>query len=139
MSKKKYTLTLNERQAEVLVAALDFYSRIGIGQFEELVHVYEGAQMGLGDATSGAKLQAAKRYIEDAKHELTGFPANASHSILNPKVNDTFRVAYDIQKVVRHRLAWDKSPDGGTGVWFDKPDQTSKAEPLATIASEKSA
>ncbi len=135
MPKKTYTLTLNERQAEVVAAALDLYARIGIGQFEEIVSIYEGAQMGLGKTTDAGKLHAAKRFVEDAKHELTGFPANASHGIMSDKVNDTFRVAYDIGKVLRHRLAWDRSPEGGYGVHFDKPDRIGK-EPLPTLKSE---
>ena len=38
---KTYTLTLSEEQAQLLVKALDLYSRIGIGQFEEILDVYD--------------------------------------------------------------------------------------------------
>ena len=41
MSKKTYTLTMSEEQAQVAVRALDLYTRIGIGQFEEAFRVYD--------------------------------------------------------------------------------------------------
>jgi hypothetical protein len=125
-SESKYTLTLNEDQARILIRALDLYSRIGIGQFEEVAQVYD----------RGLKLDLPTRDrirvgLNIAKAEA-GHPVNGSYGIHNAKVDDEFRVAYDLQKVVRHRLAWDRQPQGGLGVDFDTPDQ-SGSQPLATI------
>lgn len=119
----KYNLTLNQRQAEIVAAALDLYARIGIGQFEEILTIYDA---GMGFQTPPNKAIAAKRSLEDAKFEMTGFHPNASHGIPSPAVNDTFKVAFDICKVVKHRLAWDHNPNGGMGVNYDTPDALSK-------------
>jgi len=125
-SETKYTLTLNEEQARILIRALDLYSRIGIGQFEEVAQVYDrGLKL---DLTTRDRIRAG---LNIAKVEA-GHPVNGSYGIHNEKVDDEFRVAYDLQKVVRHRLAWDHQPQGGMGVHFDTPDQ-SGSQPLATI------
>jgi hypothetical protein len=131
---KEYVLRLNERQAEIVSRALDLYSRIGIGQFEEIVTIYEASQWDAENPPTSGKVQEARRYVQDAKFALTGFQTNASHSIVSEKVNDAFRVAWDVCKVIRHRIAWDKSPGGGHGVNFDEPYQTSK-EALPKIES----
>jgi hypothetical protein len=123
---KNYTLNLNERQAQVVAAALDLYARIGIGQFEEVLQVYDpGAKLDIKTrGRIGSGLRIAK--------EEAGNPANGSHSIVNPVVEDQFRVAYDVRQVIRHKLALDRKPEGGMGVDFDTPHQTGK-EPLAAI------
>lgn len=35
-------------------------------------------------------------------------------------------IAHDIHDVIRHQLAWDRNPEGGFTVDFDKPYQESK-------------
>ena len=40
MTEKTYNLTLTEKQATVLTRALDLFSRIGIGQFEEVINIF---------------------------------------------------------------------------------------------------
>jgi len=48
------------------------------------------------------------------------------------KIHDVFRIAWDLQQVIRHRLAWDRNPKGGIQVSFDDPLKSSR-EPLASI------
>jgi hypothetical protein len=123
---KSFKLTLNEKQAHVVRAALDLYARVGIGQFEEVLQVYD---------------PAAKMDIELRNHIRAGLvlakaeaghPANGSYGIVNPLVDDDFRVAYDVQQVIRHTLARDRKPEGGNTVDFDKPHATG-TEPLPTF------
>lgn len=123
----KYNLTLNEKQAEILIAALDLYSRIGIGQFEDVLNVYD----------RNLKLdyevrEQLRRDLNKAKI-AAGHPPNGSYGIHNPEVRDEFRTAFDIQQVVRHRIAWDRKPEGGIQVNFDTPRQIG-TEPLAEIS-----
>lgn len=116
----KYNLTLSAEQAEVLVQALDLYSRIGIGQFESVLDVYD----------RHLKFDLCQR--ETLRHNLecaklaVGLPVNGGPSIGNQaEVREEFRTAWDIQKVVRHRLAWDQHPEGRpSNVHFDTPFQT---------------
>lgn len=121
-SEMKYNLLLSDEQADVLVRALDLYSRIGIGQFEEVLNVYD----------RHLKLDLAQR--ETLRHLLTnakmavGLPANGGPSIGNQeKVREEFRVAWDIQQVVRHRLSHDRRPEGNpSNMNFDTPHHTSQ-------------
>ena len=134
-NKSKYVLNLNGHQAEVLVRALDLYSRIGIAQFEEILDVYD--RHNKRSLTPVAQTMAARRALVEAKMSMTGYGPNAGHSIMSPDVNDEFRVAYDIQQVVRHRLAWARDPRGSLRVDFDTPHQTS-TEPLPGVQSNTS-
>jgi hypothetical protein len=127
---KIYNLTLSEEQSKLLTKALDLYSRIGIGQFEEILRVYDP----LGSVVPLEARDAARRLLDSVK-AVYGHPANGSHGIHNEQVRDEFRAAYDIQQVVRHQLAMDQSPDKrGWTVDFDEPRQISQL-PLPSIKS----
>lgn len=132
MTEKTYNLTLTEKQATVLTRALDLFSRIGIGQFEEVINIFRDEHLSDPEMTP-ERIDEARKHIDHVKFMLTGHPANGSFGILNPRVSDDYRIAYDIQQVIRNRLAWDRRPEGGIQVQFDPPDQTSKTHPLATI------
>lgn len=109
---KKYSLEVTEEHLQVLINALDLYTRVGIGQFEEVARVY----MGLGNSN-----RQLEYYLTAAKVSV-GHPKNGSFGIHNPNVRDEFRQAFDIKQVIRHRLAWDRSPQGGSGIDFFEPD-----------------
>jgi hypothetical protein len=125
MSERKYNLTLTEEHAGILVAALDLYARIGIGQFEVVAEVYDpGRNLEARDAIH-TLLLAAK--------EEAGHPRNGSHGIHNSKVDDRFRASFDLKQVIQNRVAWDKNPKGGIQVQYDEPNRTAETFPLATI------
>ena len=130
MTKKTYTLTMSEEQAQVVVRALDLYTRIGIGQFEEILRVYDPLS-----ETWGSGHQFALEYIGEIKAQA-GHPMNGSHGIHHPEVRDEFRAAYDVQQVIRNRIAFDQNPEGGMGVAFDTPRAISQL-PLPTIKSDE--
>jgi len=126
----KYNLTVTEEQARILTDALDLYSRIGIGQFEEVLQVYD-RNLKLDEETR----DRIRIGLDIAKREA-GHPRSGSHGIHNEKVDDRFRAAYDLQQVVRNRLAWDRNPKGGIQVQFDEPRAISQMR-LATIEKVK--
>ena len=129
-SSPKYNLNINKSQARVLIAALDLYSRIGLGQFEEVVNVHD-----LALKLSVVTREGMRNGLNFVK-QLAGHPPNGSYGIHNENVDDVFRVAFDLKQVIRNRLAWDQNPKGDIGrVDFDEPRATSK-EPLAKIAQE---
>lgn len=122
-----YTVELAEAHAEVLARALDLYSRVGTGQLEEVLAVFDA-----GHELPAEARELARAYIDSAKVSV-GLPASGHRGIHGEATRDEFRVAYDLQQVVRHRLAWDRRPEGGFQVDFDEPTQTSAGVPLAAI------
>lgn len=123
----KYNIVVDEAQARILVAALDLYARIGIGQFTEIVRVYNYEWK--------TPIPMVDRLVDamDAAKRIVGFGPGGSYGIHSPDVHDVFRRAFDIQCVIRHRLAFDRTPEGGFGVDFDEPRQIGEL-PLPTIS-----
>ena len=110
----KYTLTISPEHAQLLVRALDLFSRIGMGQFEKISSVYR-------TLTIDQKTNLYNKLLEIK--EIVGLPYNDHHGIHSPDIKDDFRQAFDMLQVIRHRLAWDKNPKGGFQVYFDTPEQ----------------
>lgn len=123
-----------EVQANIIISALDFYSRIGIGQMENLLEQpYILQRMPLDENRS---------FLEDAVYmlkTLIDMPRNGSHGIHNSECTEA-QQAYDILCVIRHRLAWDKAGNPPVrdwktmfGVHYDTPSHIFKDWPLAEI------
>ena len=128
-----YTLSgLTAEHCRVLVSALDLFSRIHMGQFDEILRVYRAN--GRAVHTLSVSEQNEARVLIGVVHDmLTRMPRNASYSILAHEVPDEARAAWDLQQLVRHRVAWDENPEGGITVNFDEPRQSSTELPFATI------
>jgi hypothetical protein len=127
---KPYHLAMTEKQAQVLVNALDLYSRIGMGQLTEVAHILRMTVVGNPSGTVDA-LDAVERLTREASSMWMG-GSGGYYGITSEKISDVFRVAWDLQQVIRYRLAWDRKPEGGIQVHFDDPMKTS-AEELAVI------
>lgn len=129
---------LSEIQARTMVDALDLFSRIQIGQLEEILSM---ARMGSiphrDDQDVSARIEEieeAEPLLHEVKRLLTGHSPNASFGILGGKTPESARVAYEIQRAIRHRLALDRQPESGMGVDFDDPDSLrSTGQPLAVL------
>jgi hypothetical protein len=128
-----YHLHMNEKQAQIIIHALDLYSRIGMGQLEEVVTILRQNINGSNKDTLG-KLEEVGRLIREASSYWMG-GAGSYYGINSEQISDSFRIAWDLQQVVRYRLAWDRNPEGGIQVIFDDPIQTSK-EPFALITKD---
>jgi preprotein translocase subunit Sec63 len=122
----QYRLTLTENQAQTIVKALDLYAHIGMGQLGEVSRILRDNR-GTKDIDTFCGVSSL---IEEAASLWTG-GKGYYYGISSEKVNDTFRVAWDLQQVIRHQLTWDRHPEGGFQVYFDKPKKTSIKEPLA--------
>ena len=129
MTEERYELSISEKQARVMVDALDLFSRIGIGQLREVLRHPQYERVILRDNES---YKYCERLLDQIKKLLTGFGPSASYGIACPEVHDDSNIAYDLLQVIRHRLAWDRNPKGGIEVYFDRPIQLSKEE-LAEI------
>lgn len=124
---RTYKLTITPNQAQTIIDALDLYSRVGMGQMEEVAHVAR--------RTFGDKAWDFMRYLLREVHAILMGDYHTYYGILSHEVDERFRVAWDIQQVMRHRLVWDVCPDGGMSVSFQAPTKTSQ-EPLPTIAKD---
>ena len=135
----KYNLTITEEQARTLISALDLYSRIGMGQFEEveMIYRYDSRKSVNYDGEETVEYDGDKfrELLKECK-KLLGHHSNGSYGIYSHQVPDSFRVAWDLKKVIRHRLAWDRRPEGGYTVDFEEPRQSSKL-PLACIEKDE--
>ena len=149
-------IEVSDEQVYVIVEALDLFSRVLIGQVEEVGGVMSKYNVNMLDSEvvgsvgnqytqhkPDKKAYDAHHDFTDAirslKHNLLGIHANGSYGIHSDAVHDNSRVAYDIQQVLRNHLAWKNhkgdSVAGTMGVSFDKPYQTSKLE-LPKIVEE---
>ena len=130
---KKYTLTLTQKQVEIVEQALEVYFRCGMGQFRNALDRYFWSpKISVEDS------HYAYTYLDLIGSLLTGMPSNASPGSASPKVDDRYRVAYDIYQTVRHRLAHDELKPGekpGIEVRYDAPRHLSTEEPLPQIKS----
>lgn len=141
MSKDEFALRLEltSKQADVLVSALDLYSRILIGQFEEIAHLSLVHNVDMLPEKMMERHHQFSDELRKLKERLLAIPRNGSFGIHSKKVSDLARVAYDIQQVVRNALAWERTPGGGIGVNFDRPMQTSSQKlPPAKILKKDS-
>jgi hypothetical protein len=98
---KQYNLELNEEHVAIINSALDLFSRVLMGQLDEVE-----ATLRWHDSTHDfAKFEELRHILKRAKATL-GHPSNGSYGIHQPEVHDRARQAYDIQQVLRYVDAW---------------------------------
>lgn len=124
-------LAFTGAQGKAIRNALDFLSRVHIGQLDSMywLLLWHGRSR-----ERVQELQVLKDIIlREVKPLVTDMPPNASWGISSPEVAERARIAFDIQQVVRYRLAWDEEPNGGATVDFYEPMRTSSEEPMPRI------
>lgn len=111
-------LTCTIDQAKTISKALDLYTRIGIGQLEELTWMLRFGLIPFprfddNDQYIAEKLDVIKDIDQSIGHIKTslGFSTNSGYGIGNPKVLDTFKVAYEVVKVIDRAIAIYNNPD----------------------------
>ncbi len=134
MADADYSLKLNADQAKVVQAALELYSRVGMGQ---LGYVLEHPE--IHKRLAGSPREVAEQTLETAKQAIFGMVHGQYHGIHSRELEDETASAWDLQQVIRHRLAWDQAgnPDHRDfrtmgGVRFDEPRRAS-TQPLARM------
>jgi len=132
----KILLKLEESQAEILIRALDFYSRIGLGQFPEIINRFKEFDWNTDYIIS-------ERYsligqLENISSQLTGLCTGAYRGICGCLAPISSQIAYEILQVVRHKIAWHNETEGGITVKFDEPLKISGLElPICHIEDSK--
>ncbi len=116
---EKYNLKITERQADIIMLALDLYTRLSAGQFHNLNDIsFEKDKKGINRKPS-------EETLIKLHHEM--FPKlemyNASYGIHSHQLPDKIREAYDIYKVMMYEFNKHK---GIMNVYADKVRQASK-------------
>lgn len=132
------TMTMNEQQARCVVDALDLYSRIGLGQYEELEMMlrlgrikptHDVAPMDISDDFLAA-LCAAKAII--------GHKPGASFGIGHQRLHEDFKRAFEIKKQIQKPMAEHRDPNPSfRGVNYDGRICAYTSDPNITVTVEE--
>lgn len=116
-------LVMSTATASAVQQALEMFSRVGIGQIDEIVSQarFSGIRHADGTALSHEELDKAEQLGIALKFHLLGWPSNASFGIYSPHVHPSVLTAWALQRAIRHRMAWDRQPQGSMGVHHDEP------------------
>lgn len=114
--KIKYKIEVSEKQLQILITATELAARISANQLFTIMPLID-----------------EKSLPPDLYSEINE-TLYSLDSKLNGKMrrNEWSNIAWNLYEVFRHRLAWDKYPEGGYTVSFDTPRKISM-EPLAKI------
>ena len=117
LMEKKVSIEMNMNQAKLLIRALDLYSRIGIGQIEEIENLFR-FHYSDEEYYNSEKSMEIERLLHEVKFEMFGLASNASYGITNDKVPDDFKVAYDMIKSLQRPIAIEENHHDFS-VWRD--------------------
>jgi len=117
------TLKVSEEQLRLIQRALDFYSRVGIGQFNAIkdhptfeAHLHNESKDENGKTDYGHfhsvrdEVDSILHVARNVLYNDSSIGKNGSWGIHNPKVDDSCRDAYDLIQVIRHEF-WKQNPD----------------------------
>lgn len=132
MSKKKlYKLIVDDVQLALINEALELRARIAAGQLREITNVLRQNDP---KHYCLSAVNVALQRLDEVKDLIMGLPGGAFLGIHSPELHNSGRVLYDMHQVIRHRLAWDHSPEPGWDVRKDPPTKTSETdERLAVV------
>lgn len=132
--KTKYVLEMDEEQVVTINAALEFYARIMVGQWQE---IGERCLDLADDDYCDKKEKLDKGLAKLRPIAFPDLPADLSASRGVTAVDKALS-AWEIYEVLRHRLAWTRYPEGGWGVDFQKPISFSGKELVKCTVKEDS-
>jgi len=111
----KYILEMDEEQAILTKSALEFYARIIIGQWNMIGELC----LDLHDEGYAKKKDALDEGMYDLRKIVyPDLPKGASYGVTSKEKSC---LVWEIYQVLRHCMAWTRSPKGGWKVEFDKP------------------
>jgi hypothetical protein len=109
-ARPNYNLVVSERQAQLVENAMDLYARLLLGDTGVIEILSSAGYIRHKHRGRDHDLEEISRACEELKRVMTGHDEGESFGLFNAKVHDSARVAWDVAKVVRHRLAWDRNP-----------------------------
>ena len=142
---KRYTIELNEHQAQTIAQACEILARLGIGQFRDALE--QLPTTAFRPDGWNEDMDTIGRML--SKHTISNVDGwHSSLGIHQKQVREQSKDAWDLYQVIRHRLSWDRAISEGItdgksrnwsggmmGVNYDEPHKTS-AQPLTTIKDQ---
>lgn len=119
-------ITLRGDEIGLALNALDFYSRIWIGQYEEILWIDRMYFDFDKIKEIEGEVRTYLQYLRLRTMPELGPSLNGSYGIYNPIIDLRSSIAYNMQQVIRYKYAWARFPEGGIGVDFGKPMQCGK-------------
>ena len=111
-----YSLHCSKKQLAVIQDAVELYSRIGMGQYREILDIQfspispkrkeEGGQY-LRDFYSkwiGTDKDQAEKILDQIFMKRANLPFGSYHGINSLQISGKFRTAFDIMQVIRHKF-----------------------------------
>lgn len=135
-------ITVSSEQASAIVHALDFYSRMCIGQIEEVAYLVRSETIPLrrdaGEKRAPASVDQCEQVDEllNSIKAVLGYPRNGSNGIGHRHVHIDGLRAYEVQKVLSKTLAELRNPNPDfRGVDYDGlgPRYTQDVEPRSWV------
>lgn len=114
----EYVLTMTEKQARLIMAALDFYMRMRIGQWREVIDLCLPTK---ADDNYKQRKGEAKKTLLDARAIVMPDLPNDIYATYSVFSFPETRQAYNALLSIRSCIAWHEYPEGGIGVIFDRP------------------
>lgn len=116
----QWTLTADERQFRIIVKALNLFSRLLMGQIEELDNFFRWESCGNNLRVDPNNYEAITQLVEALKPLIfPELPIKGSYGIHSPEISDESKIAFDLIQVIRHRLAWDAAGNPSKRRWPD--------------------
>ena len=117
------TLKVSEEQQRLIQHALDFYTRVGIGQFNAIkdhptfeAHLYNEFKDENGKTDYGKyhsvrdEIDTTLNVARNMLYNNNSTNKNGGWGIHHPNVDDTCRDAFDLVQVIRHEF-WKRDPN----------------------------
>lgn len=116
-------VTLSPEQTRTVLTALDFYSRVMCGQFEEINRAFYSSYRGDRDHQEALLRELREQLMPNLDDRASGYG-------IAECPNRTARISYDILQVVRQVLAKAEEPNGNRMlVNYSDPMFVSDSEP----------
>lgn len=111
-------LELNQQQADAVSAALELYTRLGLGQWDQIPELLRSgvvpqfSSTGEGERTVASDVKAASvgRLAEAIKLEL-GYPTQGSHGIGHPHNHQNVTRVWEAKRTLDRALAMLRGPN----------------------------
>ena len=130
-------------QDEILkiVKALDFYSRIWIGQYleidDEITWLKKEAPNEILETKITSLLLKIRSKLLPLSNRDIGQTLYASYGIFSNKIDERAGTAYDMQQAIRYTLALFLHPEGGWTVDFREPLRAGRIYPVPKASCVK--